>query len=246
VRAILTYHSLDQTGSAISIRPDVFRSHVRFLSSGRVRVVPLRELPACHTGAVALTFDDGFENFESEAMPLLADHGLSATVFVVTDRAGGTNGWQRPGDGIPSLPLMSWDAVGRIRQQGVEIGSHSRRHPDLTRASGSELEDEIAGAAERIEAAIGARPASFAYPYGRYDRRALRVVRSAYDLACTTELAFVEASSDRAALPRLDMYYFRDSGQLEAWGTPPFRRRVWVRAQGRRVRRLAERAGVSL
>jgi hypothetical protein len=39
-------------------------------------------------------------------------------------------------------------------------------------------------------------------------------------------------------LPRLDAWYFRDEGQLEQWGTPAFRRRLWLRAQGRRVRRL--------
>jgi peptidoglycan/xylan/chitin deacetylase (PgdA/CDA1 family) len=178
------------------------------------------------------------------AAPLLLAHGLPATVFVVPEHVGGRNDWSgRAMPGIPSLPLMSWEAIGRLAADGMSIGAHTRRHRDLTTARGAALEDEVAGCVERIAAVVGTRPRHFAYPYGAVDDVAAAVVRDVFRTACTTELRLVSRDDDRALLPRLDMYYFRATGQLEAWGRPGFRRRLWLRAQGRRVRRLLHRHG---
>ncbi|NUQ12629.1 MAG: hypothetical protein HUU26_09945 [Gemmatimonadaceae bacterium] len=57
-------------------------------------------------------------------------------------------------------------------------------------------------------------------------------------MSCTTALRPLRDDDDSALIPRLDAWYFRGAGRLEAWGTPAFRRRIWLRAQGRRVRRL--------
>ena len=95
MRAILTYHSIDDSGSPISVAPEEFRAHVRWLSSGLVRVVPLAELVTLppEEEAVAITFDDAFQNFASVAAPLLYEHGLPATLFVVSGRVGRDNAW---------------------------------------------------------------------------------------------------------------------------------------------------------
>lgn len=244
MRAILTYHSLDDSGSPISVRPEAFRAHAGWLASGRVRVVPLDEIlsvPA-DADAVALTFDDGFANFAEVAAPRLEALGLPSTVFVVPEHVGGRNDWGGvPVAGIPDLPLMGWDALGRMAASGVAIGAHTRRHRDLTTLRGASLEDEVAGCVERIVGETGARPSTFAYPYGAVDAAAATVARDVYAVACTTELRPLGPDDDRALLPRLDMFYFREPGQLEAWGTSAFRRRLWLRAQGRRMRQLVAR-----
>ncbi|MGH7695892.1 MAG: polysaccharide deacetylase family protein, partial [Gemmatimonadaceae bacterium] len=93
MRAIFMYHSIDESGSAISVDARAFRRHMEFLARGRPRVIPLRDISTSNAAdeTVALTFDDGFANFGEFAAPLLADLGLPATVFVVTDHVGGTN-----------------------------------------------------------------------------------------------------------------------------------------------------------
>lgn len=240
MRAILTYHSIDPSGSPISISADAFRAHVRFLSSGAVPVVPLADLPSrTAEPAVALTFDDAFANFADVALPLLRDHALPATLFVVSDRVGGDNEWGgHPVAGIPTLPLMDWDQLGAAASSGVEIGAHTRTHPDLAAVEATRLEDEVSGCADAIAARTGKRPASFAYPYGAVTEAAATVARRTYRQSCTTDLRALAPGDDLALLPRLDAYYFREPGQLEQWGTPRFRRRLWLRAQGRRVRRF--------
>jgi len=239
MRAILTYHSIDESGSPISVSADAFRAHVAFLASGKVRVVPLRDLPELphELDAVALTFDDGFANFEAIVLPELLEHGLSATVFVVADHVGGMNDWSGSRQvGIPHLGLMNWYSLSRAAEQGIEIGAHSRRHYDLTTLAAGELDDEVSGCANRLTKELGARPSSFAYPYGRVNESVANRVSNHFDRACTTEFRPLDRADHRSRLPRLDAYYFRRAGQLEGWGSPAFRRRLWLRAQGRRVK----------
>ncbi len=239
MRAILTYHSIDPSGSPISVAPEEFRGHVRWLASGAVRVVPLAELLAVPEGqdAVALTFDDGFANFGAIAAPLLRDRALPATVFVVAGHVGGSNAWGgRPDARVPTLPLLDWEGLGRLREWGVTLGAHTRTHPHLTRLSAAGRADELHGALETIRERTGRAPDQFAYPYGDLDAGVVEAVRSLYRLAVTTELRALRGSEDAVRLPRLDMFYWRAPGRLEGWGSAPFNRTLWLRAQARRVR----------
>lgn len=246
MKAILTYHSIDPSGSVISVAPDRWREHARWLAGGAVRVVSLEELvrlPA-DADAVAVTFDDAFANFASLAWPPLREHRLPVTVFAVSDRAGGTNAWGgRDEPGIPTLPLLDWDTLGRLTEEGVAVGGHSRSHPDLRAVDAAALDDELAGCAARIEAETGRPPSAFAYPYGLTDARVRAAVAATYQVACTTELRALDPRDAPHALPRLDAYYWREPGMLERWGTPAFRRHLWLRARGRQVRRTLAALG---
>jgi peptidoglycan/xylan/chitin deacetylase (PgdA/CDA1 family) len=246
MRAIIMYHSIDPSGSPISVDRGTFRAHVAWLARGPVRVLPVAELAGAgvEEDAVAITFDDGFANLETEAAPLLADHGLPATVYVVSGAVGGTNAWGgRDAPGIPTLPLLDWDGLGRVRERGMEVGAHTRTHRRLPALSPAELEDEVAGGGEAIAEATGTRPATFAYPYGAYDPASAGLVASRYAWGVTTDLRPLERSEDPALLPRLDAWYFRQPGRLEAWGSARFRWRLRARGAARRVRETFRPAG---
>jgi peptidoglycan/xylan/chitin deacetylase (PgdA/CDA1 family) len=238
VRAILTYHSIDDSGSPISCRRDAFVRHVAWFASRRVRVVGIAELLAMPPSAdgLAITFDDAFENFTEFAAPRLLAHGLPVTLFPVTDRVGHSNTWSR-GANVPALPLLTWDGLADLHGKGVSIGSHTRTHPHLTRISRSALYDEVQGSAELIAKAIGAHPSVFAYPYGSVDATVAGVVARTYAHACTTEFQVIDGGVQAAWLPRLDAFYFQQPGRLELWGTPTFGRFVERRQRLRRIRR---------
>ena len=240
MRAILTYHSIDHTGSPISVAPETFRRHVAWLASGAVRVVPLERIAAVSDDehAVAITFDDGFRNFGELAAPLLADHGLPATVFVVADAVGRDNRWGgRSAPAIPDLALLDWDGLARVAERGITLGAHTRTHPQLPQVDDARLVGELEGSRDAIAARTGTVPATFAYPYGAVDARVADVARRTFALACTTELRPLSGADDPALLPRLDVYYFRAPGALERWGTPRQRCAIAARAVGRRIRR---------
>ena len=241
VKAILTYHSIDASESAISTDEATFRRHIEWIVARGVRVVAPAELPKLADGvdALALTFDDGFQNFATAAWPLLRSHGLSATLYVATDWVGRTNGWGRwSGVDVPELPLLTWEGLGRMAEEGLNLGAHSRTHPDLRRVADARLADEVAGAGEEIRAQTGQVPVTFAYPYGERDARVLGVVRSAYDAAVTTELRALGEAEDPHLLPRLDAFYLRRAGRLETWGTRSFKRYIALRNRMRVARRI--------
>jgi peptidoglycan/xylan/chitin deacetylase (PgdA/CDA1 family) len=239
VRAILTYHSIDDSGSPISVGRAAFERHVAWLRSGRVRVTSIPDLLQVAPGAdaVAVTFDDGFANFATLAAPALA--GLPVTLFVVTDHVGRSNEWGgSPQVGIPVLPLLDWATLGRLAAGGVTLGAHTRTHPDLRVLSPDRVSDELAGSAERIRRETGTRPDVFAYPYGHASPSVVSAARTTFRWACTTELRVLAPAVSMLELPRLDMYYFQSPGRLETFGSPRFRAYVALRRGGRLVRRL--------
>jgi peptidoglycan/xylan/chitin deacetylase (PgdA/CDA1 family) len=231
------YHSIDSSGSAISIDETAFRRHVDWLASGAVTVTSLDRLLSTPSDddAVAVTFDDAFENFGQIAWPLLREQGLPVTVYVVTGKTGSTSDWNRS-LGLPDLPLLDWDALGRLGEEGVDLGSHTQRHAKLPELDGERLEEEVAGSAAVIEQRTGRTPTAFAYPYGAVDYRSEAAVRAVYKTACGTRLAMLEDDPPTFQLPRLDSYYYRRPGRLEAWGSVRFKGHLGLRSVARSLR----------
>ncbi len=239
MRAILMYHSIDESASVLSTPPATFRRHVAWLASGAVRVTSLEEIASLppDADAVALTFDDGMKSVGDLAAPLLADHGLAATVFVVSDSVGATNRWGGRGDtNVPEFPLMTWEQLGHIREQGMTVGAHTRSHPRLTTLPDQRLDDELGGSRSMIRARLGVAPRTFAFPYGDCDERTARAAARYFNFTCTTELRPLRAGDAPHLLPRLDAYYLRAPGSLEQWGSRRQRLRLAARAAARRVR----------
>jgi peptidoglycan/xylan/chitin deacetylase (PgdA/CDA1 family) len=230
MRAILTYHSIDDSGSPISVPPAVFSQHVRWMARSGVRVLPLADLLALHrddpSPAVALTFDDGFSNFTDAAVQLKRA-GFPVTLFVVTGHVGGTNAWGgRSEPGIPTLPLLGWTELEHLVADGVRIGAHTRTHARLTRVPPEAARDELDGCVEDVRRHLGVEVSFLAYPYGAVDERIAATAASRFRAALTTKFAPLVPADAPMWIPRLDMYYFRRPGALERWDTPAFHRHI--------------------
>ena len=207
--AILTFHSLDESGSVISYRPAAFERLLEELAGARIPVVPLSEVSA-RPGSVALTFDDAFANFHQVALPLLERHRMPATVFVVTDYCGRDNNWPLQSKQVPILPLMSWDQLRDAAERGVTIGSHTVSHPNLAKLEpGAAIRRELRQSRERIEQEIGRPADTFAYPYGGVPSGLAELGESGYRWAVTTELRYAKPDDQWLTLPRLDSYYLK-------------------------------------
>ncbi len=242
--AILAYHSLDTSGSVVSVSPQLFAKQMAVVAELGFRGVSLREAVAEHSAkgswpdqTVVITFDDGFASLHEHAHAILSRYEFTATVFLVADYVGLTNDWETPPGGLGQRPLLTWSQIEKLHCAGWEIGAHTRTHPDLRRLSGVQVEDEIAGSRRDLERRLGQTVQSFAYPYGLFDERGERIVAREYEAACTTRLQRA-GSEALSRLSRIDAYYLSDpdrvrrllSGQLDGYLT--FRR--W----GRRVRRV--------
>lgn len=205
---ILTYHSLDETGSPVSVSPAMFRRHLAALERAGYTVLPLGEALERDERVVALTFDDGYAAVYEQALPLLASYGWRATVFAVSDYVGRDNAWPGQPPFVPPGRLLSWEALRELVSLGWEVGAHSRTHPDLTALGDDALADEILGGKARLEDQLGREVKVFAYPYGSEDQRVRARVAAVHTAACTTRMGIARRSGDRYALERLDMWYF--------------------------------------
>lgn len=207
---ILTYHSLDTTGSVISTPPAVFREQMAWLAESGIPVVSLDRVREARA-SVAITFDDGFRNFFDDAMPVLEHYRFPATVFAVSGFCGGRNDWpsQPRHTGIPTLELLRWQELEQIARAGIGIGCHTATHPRLRSLSDEQLECELKGSRATIEQRTGAAVDTFAYPYGDSDPRVRQAVSRHFRVACGTKLRFVSPNSELWDLPRLDTYYIR-------------------------------------
>jgi len=211
---VLTYHSIDESGSIISTSPENFRRQMGILSESGFNVISLKELTASlHENRslspkqIALTFDDGFQNFYTKAFPILLEYGFTATVFLVTDYCDKYNDW--PGN-LPTLgksKLLSWNEIKELNKYDIDFGAHTSTHPDLTRLSTAETEKEMVQSKKKIEDHLGAEVTDFAYPYGRYNERVKRMTRNYFRGACSTDLGVVHTESDLFSLKRVDSYY---------------------------------------
>jgi peptidoglycan/xylan/chitin deacetylase (PgdA/CDA1 family) len=199
---ILMYHYIravdqaaDPLGWELSVTPELFEQHMAALAQAGYSGVRMdllarciRGEPVCPPRPVALTFDDGYEDAFTAALPALQRYGFTATFYIVTEYVG------QPG-------YMGWEQLAALRDAGMEIGSHSVSHPDLTTLDATELLRQVAGSRAELEARLGVRAVSFCYPAGRYSAAVLEAVRAAgYESATTTR--WDNDYGDALALPR--------------------------------------------
>jgi peptidoglycan/xylan/chitin deacetylase (PgdA/CDA1 family) len=226
---ILTYHSIDNSGSVISTSPDKFKEQMRHLKDISSRVISLSELVACirenrpfPLKSVAITFDDGFQNFRDQAYPVLKEFGFRATVFLVPGYCGANNRWEGQPPGIPELDLLSWDEIKQIADNGIDFGAHTVNHSDLALLSHRDARKEITASKLEIQNRLGREVSFFAYPYGSVNKGIKSIVKDEFHGACTTELGFVGTATDIYSLPRIDMYYFSRNNLFFWYGRPHF------------------------
>ena len=205
--AILTYHSLDTSGSVLSTDPEVFQRQMEWLAASGIPVVPLAAAERT-PGSVALTFDDGFRSFATDALPVLEKYRLPATLFVVSGYCGRSSRWPGQSARAREFPLLDWAELKDVAARGISLGAHTVSHPRLPALSVSEVEAELRDSQAAIEDHMGVPVEAFAYPYGASRPWVRDLVKRRFRIGCGTTMRFL-SGSDPWDLPRIDVYYFQ-------------------------------------
>jgi len=166
---ILMYHSISQgrPRNRFEVSAESFAAQMEWLQRTGWRGTSVREaLSGSGRRMVALTFDDGYDDFYANAFPVLNHCGFSATVFLPTGHVGGTDAWEQ--ERAIDKRLLTWAEVGEMAAAGIEFGSHTVSHLDVRQASEETIATELAESKRAIEQHVGADVVSFAYPYGYY------------------------------------------------------------------------------
>ena len=202
---VLAYHVFPQRPAApdaldYEVAADVFEAQLFMLRARGWRSITAHDLAAMlATGArprprtLVITVDDGLRDGVTTALPILQRHGFVATFFVIAGRMGTTG-------------YLTWDDVRRLRDAGMEIGSHTSSHPRLGDVTPDQAVADVREAQRAIGAELGDPPLTFAYPGGSYNDAAIQAVREAGLLAAfTTARGNTFSWADRFTIPRLNV-----------------------------------------
>jgi peptidoglycan/xylan/chitin deacetylase (PgdA/CDA1 family) len=181
------YHSIsppEGDHDALCTSPERFEAQILYLKQHNLRGVSMRELYLAMSagdtrGLVGLTFDDGYEDFLSTALPMLERLGFSATVFVVAGMLGKENTWENRGGPRSQLRLLEADGVREVSERGMEVGSHSVTHPRLSGLDPETLVHEVSDSRQVLCEIVNAPVEGFCYPYGDLDIPAVQAARRA-------------------------------------------------------------------
>lgn len=177
---ILEYHYIraysnrrDRMGERLSVSPSDFASQMSWLAGHDYHPVTAAHVRDYLQGReplparpVMLTFDDGYSDFFTAAFPILQEHHFTAVSYVV------------PGF-IGQARYLTAAQVVELDRAGIEIGSHTVTHADLTRVSASQLQVELEASKGYLEQLLGHPVLDFCYPSGKFSA----AVQSAVDRA---------------------------------------------------------------
>jgi peptidoglycan/xylan/chitin deacetylase (PgdA/CDA1 family) len=185
---ILGYHGvadapLEQDPYRLQLPPATFRAQLEMLKDAGFSFLTVAGLAGLAVeaeggppppGFAAVSFDDGLRNNLTVALPILAELGIPATVYVPTGWLGG----QHPVIGAAAgAEILSGDELRELAQAGWEIGAHTVSHADLSLLDYERCRSEIERSCREVSRLTGVPVQTFAYPFGRYGPAAVAAAR---------------------------------------------------------------------
>jgi peptidoglycan/xylan/chitin deacetylase (PgdA/CDA1 family) len=191
---VILYHRVsDDVRDNLTVGIDQFnrqmeavRRHCHVLNIEEV--VAMTDISDFSKPAVCITFDDGYLDNYTRAVPILRRHGIPAAFFVSTGLIGTAGRF--PHDlrrGNPPIPVMDWDQLRRMRDLGFTIGSHTVTHIDCAKEPEAAVWWELVESRATLQRELGLDQTVFAYPYGmrvNMTPERLALVKKAGYIAC--------------------------------------------------------------
>lgn len=199
---VLLYHHIGlptehTTAIGLTVCPSKFEQHLRLLWWLGYKTITTAQWLAWRKGGgalpdkpILLTFDDAYAETGRYASPLLEKYGFGGCVFAIT----GLIFWE-------GLAVMSMDDLRAWAARGIEIGAHSRTHPDLSSVDALTMESEVKGSRDDLIKA-NLKPTSFAYPYGMLDDRTRAVAAENFEIAFTSDEGLNDIHTDLMLMRR--------------------------------------------
>ncbi len=201
---ILMYHSIiDNDNESVSI--DLFKKQMILMKKMGYQTINFDNLNEKENiKKFIITFDDGYENVFLNAFPILKKLNFNATCFIITNKIGDYNEWDKKRIDFKQKKLMNFDQINEWVQNGFKIGSHSKDHKDLTKLKINEKIDQISNSRIFLKDMFNTKIDTFAFPFGSYDKDTRNIINDYYDFAVTTKRSrYIVNKFDNILLPRV-------------------------------------------
>ena len=203
---IVSYHSINNENCPISLNLEEFEKQLVFFKKNNFQSIHCNEIKNTSKKKFIITFDDGYKDLITNALPLLKKYNFKATCLIISNLIGKRNIWDEFNENIKDKELMNLSDINYWLKNGMKIGSHSKNHKKLTKLDDKEKIDEIINSKNELESLTGTTIDSFCYPYGLYNENVVNIVKKKYDFAFTTNRSrFNTNKHNKYLLPRIDM-----------------------------------------
>jgi peptidoglycan/xylan/chitin deacetylase (PgdA/CDA1 family) len=214
---ILMYHSVEKMPKSTVMRslhvpPNKFNIQMWILKRLGYQGLSIKELMPYLNGekvgkVVGITFDDGYQNILLNAAPILRKYNFSATSYIVSENVGSSNTWDID-KGITQRPLMTEAEINSWLKLGMDIGGHTKTHPDLTNISRLKAQKEIGDCKKELEQKYKVIVTDFCYPFGKFNEFISNMAKDCGYLSATTmQRGRANLKSNRFSLPRIPINY---------------------------------------
>lgn len=216
---ILMYHMIrdaipGKKFNSLRVASKMFESQIAYLHANGWHSYTMSQAVAqkemLPTKSVVITFDDGYQDNLTHALPILKKYGFKATIYLVNDRHNrdwsGYRKAKNEGAGLKDELKLSDDEVRELLQSGlIEIGAHTLTHANLTSLDETQSREEICHSKQEIEEKFQTVCNSFAYPFGLYDVKDEHIVAACgYTHAVTTVVGIADLHTcDPYQIPRI-------------------------------------------
>ena len=209
---ILEYHMVnDEDPDNYVVSKAEFTEQMQFLKESGYQAISLSEMMDGFMGKtklpakpIVLSFDDGYADNYTNALPIMERYGMKGTVFMITSQVGEPD-------------FLDWQQLQELKNRNTEIGSHTVNHTDLKAADTQTRETELLQSRLLLEEKLGGKVEFIAYPYGQYDDNIFAVLeKTGYRGALTGKSGLNTGKENPYRLkrvnipkPRLGLFEFR-------------------------------------
>ena len=214
---VLSYHSIsDRRQDGLAVKVSDFDAQMAWLQHKGYRSVTLADFFKYEFKRgeliVIITFDDGYMDNYTMALPVLKRYGFVGTIFLVTDYVNTDllYYWDvsklTSRDNVSLYQVLTWDQVFEMADYGFEFGSHTCSHPELDTISPAQYEEEIIRSRQDLQVKLEREVGSFCYPRGNLNTEIIQTVEKAgYECAVVTaKMAGIPVG--RYTIPRVGIY----------------------------------------
>jgi len=200
---VLNYHQInDVDNNSLTVSTAEFTEQMDYLQSNGYTTITSKDLADALEGKgtlpdkpVMITFDDGYLDNYTNALPILHERNMKAIIFIITDYVGL----------FPNY--VTWDQMRDMQKKGIEFGSHTLSHVELTKVPPKDAEKQLKDSSLALAYHTGKAPIALAYPCGRFNDEVLTLVKNAgYRLGFTVELGFDRLGDNPLMLQRVPIF----------------------------------------
>lgn len=197
----LTYHSINDsnhklTSQLYQLSIDNFKKQINYLNNNNFTSTNISNI-FDKKNHYTITFDDGYDDLYQICLKLLNVQNINCLIFLcpifVKSKKRG---------------YLSISQIEELSQyKNIEFGSHSYSHKNLQKLTLKDLEFEILDSKKWLEDNLNLPIRTFAYPFGKYDDRSLKILKSSdYNYAFNTKFGFVNNKKNNFEIPRIDIW----------------------------------------